>query len=126
MEFPANYYFTEDHEWTSSQSGTVKVGISAYAIEQLGDIVHIDLPAVGSEFKARDPFGTIESTKTVSDLYMPGNGKILEVNSEIIAKPEDLQKDPYNKGWLIKVKLDETMTDLMDAKAYEAYIKEAS
>lgn len=126
MEFPANYYFTEDHEWTSSQSGTVKVGISAYAIEQLGDIVHVDLPSVGTAFKARDPFGTIESTKTVSDLYMPGNGQIIEVNNDILAKPEELQKDPYNKGWLIKIKLDEPITDLMDAKSYEAYIKESS
>ena len=77
MEFPNNLFFTEDHEWISSLNGTAKIGISAFAIEQLGDIVHIDLPKVGKAFDAKDPFGTVESTKTVSDLYMPGKGKVV-------------------------------------------------
>lgn len=125
MEFPNNLYFTEDHEWTSSLNGTVKIGISAYAIEQLGDIVHIDLPEVGKTFNAKDPFGTVESTKTVSDLYMPGKGKVIEVNKEILSKPEMLTEDPYQKGWLVKVQLDAEIKGLMSANQYESYIKEA-
>lgn len=125
MNFPNSLYFTEDHEWTSSLNGTAKIGISAYAIEQLGDIVHIDLPDVGKTFSAKDPFGTVESTKTVSDLYMPGKCKVVEVNKEILQKPETLMQDPYNKGWLLKVQLDEEIKGLMSSKEYETYIKES-
>ena len=124
MEFPSNLYYTKDHEWMSALSGSVKVGISSYAIEQLGDIVHIELPKVGTTFKAQDPFGTIESTKTVSDLYSPAQGKVVEVNTAILSSPEQLQGDPYNKGWLIKIQLDDKATNLMDAKSYENYLKE--
>lgn len=125
MDFPNNLFFTEDHEWISSLNGTAKIGISAFAIEQLGDIVHIDLPAVGKSFDAKDPFGTVESTKTVSDLYMPGKGKVLAINDEVLAKPELLTEDPYNKGWLVKVQLDHEIKNLMSADQYEGYIKEA-
>lgn len=124
MEFPTNLFFTEDHEWVSSLNGTVKVGISAFAIEQLGDIVHVDLPKVGSSFNAKDPFGTVESTKTVSDLYMPAKGKVVAINDELLAKPEILAEDPYQKGWLVKIQLDSEAKDLMSSSQYEAYIKE--
>ncbi len=126
MDFPTHLFFTEDHEWMSALSGTVKVGISAYAIEQLGDIVHIDLPEIGKTFETKDPFGTVESTKTVSDLYMPGKGKIVEVNADLLNSPERLQEDPYNKGWLVKIKLDSEVKDLMSAKQYESYIQESA
>ncbi len=124
MEFPDNLYYTNDHEWISSLSGTAKVGISSYAIEQLGDIVHIDLPEVGTTFKAHDPFGTIESTKTVSDLYMPAACQVVELNQEVLKSPENLQRDPYRNGWLIKVKLEKDAKDLMTAEKYETYLKE--
>jgi len=124
MEFPNNLFFTEDHEWISSLNGTAKIGISSFAIEQLGDIVHVDLPEIGKSFGAKDPFGTVESTKTVSDLYMPGKGKIVGVNEEIIAKPELLTEDPYHKGWLVKVQLDQEIKGLMTSAQYETYIKE--
>jgi len=124
MEFPNSLFFTEDHEWISSLNGTAKIGISAFAIEQLGDIVHIDLPQVGKTFEAKDPFGTVESTKTVSDLYMPGKGKVIAINEEILAKPEMLAEDPYHKGWLLKVQLDSELKGLMTSHQYETYIKE--
>ncbi len=126
MSFPSNLFFTEDHEWVSGLSGTVKVGISSYAIEQLGDIVHIDLPAVGKQFDAKEPFGTVESTKTVSDLYMPAKAKIVEVNSALLKSPETLQADPYNAGWLVKVAFESEASDLMKASQYESYIKESN
>jgi glycine cleavage system H protein len=124
MEFPNNLYFTEDHEWTSSLNGSAKIGISAFAIEQLGDIVHIELPEVGKIFAAKDPFGTVESTKTVSDLYMPGKAKVVEINKEILEKPDLLTQDPYHRGWLVKVELDQEIKGLMTSKQYETYIKD--
>lgn len=125
MEFPKNLFFTEDHEWITSLNGSAKVGISAFAIEQLGDIVHIELPEVGKTFNAKDPFGTVESTKTVSDLYMPGKGKVVEINEAVLKKPELLTEDAYNKGWLLKIQLDAEIKGLMSAPEYEAYIKES-
>jgi glycine cleavage system H protein len=126
MDFPENLYYTKDHEWLSSLSGTAKVGVSSYAIEQLGDIVHIDLPAVGASFSAHDSFGTIESTKTVSDLYMPAAGKVVAVNEAIASNPQSLQDDPYKNGWLVKIELtrDVGKANLLDSDQYESYIQE--
>ncbi|MBP6218517.1 MAG: glycine cleavage system protein GcvH [Oligoflexales bacterium] len=126
MQLPAHLHYTKDHEWISKPSGTAKVGVSAYAIEQLGDIVHIELPAVGSSIEARDSFGTIESTKTVSDLYMPVGGKIKAVNEEVLRSPHLLHEDPYEKGWLIEVELspNSKKETLLSADQYESYIQE--
>lgn len=124
MEFPQNLYYTKDHEWISSLSGTAKVGISAYAIEQLGDIVHLELPEIGTTFQAKEPFGTVESTKTVSDLYMPGTGKIIAINEELLDTPEQIQEDPYNKGWLVKIEIQKEISNLMKATEYEAYTRD--
>ena len=124
MEFPRQLFFTKDHEWLSDDSCNFTVGISAYAIEQLGDIVYLELPAVGDVFSAREPFGSVESTKTVSDLYMPKTGEITAVNSEALEDPELVQEDPYGKGWLIKVKASDDHDDnaLMDALSYQKYL----
>lgn len=126
MDFPENLFYTKDHEWISSLSGTAKIGVSAYAVEQLGDIVHIDLPSVGTQFSAQDSFGTIESTKTVSDLYMPAKGKIIAVNEELLKKPLLIQEDPYKNGWLIKVELTAEVSKdkLLNSDDYESYIKD--
>src|SRR4051812_33990645 len=105
MEFPASLKYTKDHEWIDGTQGAAKVGVTAFAIDQLGDIVHVDLPQVGESFDAGSSFGTIESTKTVSDLYMPVAGKVLEVNKAALDRPESLQEDPYKNGWLVKVEL---------------------
>ena len=123
MEFPRHLFFTKDHEWVSDDSDEFSVGISAYAVEQLGDIVYLELPAVGDVFAAKESFGTVESVKTVSDLYMPRSGEIIAVNEELLQSPEIVQDDPYGKGWLIKVKATRAETpDLLDALSYQKYL----
>ena len=126
MQFPANLKYTKDHEWIDAVSGTCKVGVTAYAVDQLGDIVHVDLPKVGDTFAAGGSFGTIESTKTVSDLYMPVAGKVVEVNQAVLDKPESLQEDAYGNGWLVKLEVaaGTSTAQLLDAKAYEAFVSE--
>ena len=124
MDIPAHFFYTTDHEWISGKSGIVEVGISAHAIKELGEVVHIELPNIGEHFQKGDSFGTIESTKTVSDLYMPDSAKIYEVNKHIVENPESLTKDSYHDGWLIKVTLDKEITQkLMSANEYEIYLK---
>ncbi len=126
MEFPANLKYTKDHEWIDVQGNSGTVGVTAYAVEQLGDIVHIDLPEAGKSYKAGDSFGTIESTKTVSDLYMPVTGKVTAVNQTLKSAPESLQTDSYKNGWLVKIEMTNTSetSGLLDAKGYDAFVKE--
>jgi glycine cleavage system H protein len=124
MQIPSNLLFSKEHEWTTGKDGNVTVGITSYAIEQLGDIVHIELPEVGEDFQAGDSFGTIESTKTVSDLYMPVAGKVIEINEALLDEPESIQETAFSKGWLVKVESTGESEDLMDAAAYEGFIKE--
>ena len=125
MNFPENLRYTKEHEWLSSQEGEAKVGVSQYALEQLGDIVFVELPQVGSQVSAGESFGTIESTKTVSDLYAPSSGEVLAINEKIVSSPESLQEDPYNSGWLVKLKLsEEAPKDLMSSEEYMKFISE--
>ena len=128
MEFPASLKYTKDHEWIdgAAAGGAAKIGVTAYAVDQLGDIVHVELPQVGESFEAGSSFGTIESTKTVSDLYMPLAGKVVEINKAAIDRPESLQEDPYKNGWLVKVEIKGKIegASLMDAKAYEKFVSE--
>lgn len=124
MDFTQKLKFSKDHEWLSATTGTVSVGVSSYAVDQLGDIVHIDLPKVGDTFGAGDPFGTIESTKTVSDLYMPVEGKVVEVNTAILNSPEALQEDCYKDGWLLRIEITGPTVELLSSAEYESFIKE--
>jgi len=126
MGYPANFQYTKEHEWIKTDGGTGTVGITKYAIEQLGDVVHLDLPKVGTKFKAHDTFGSIESTKTVSDLYLPVAGTVTEVNTALTNAPEDIANDPYDKGWLLKITIDGAPTGLMSAADYEKYVNEDS
>jgi len=128
MEFPVGLKYTKDHEWIELGANVAKVGVTAYAVDQLGDIVHVDLPKVGDTFDAGAAFGTIESTKTVSDLYMPIAGKVLEVNKAAIDQPESLQNDPYVKGWLVKLEVKGAVdaASLLDARAYESFVADGS
>lgn len=124
MEFPEKLFYTKDHEWLSSRKGACTVGVTAYAVDQLGDIVHVDLPSVGDVIKGGDSFGTIESTKTVSDLYLPASGKVVEINHAAANEPESIGKDPYGVGWLIKVELlEDAEGSTMVASAYDNYLK---
>jgi len=120
MNFPENLKYTKDHEWVLLEGDTATIGITDFAQRELGDIVYIEIETVGQELGAQDIFGTVEAVKTVSDLYLPVAGTVLEINPELTAAPESVNQDPYGKGWMIKMKVNNTaeVDALMDAKAY--------
>ena len=124
MNFPQNLKYTNEHEWIRVEGDIAYVGITDYAQEQLGDIVFVDIPTVGETLEAGETFGTIEVVKTISDLFLPLAGEILEQNEALEENPELVNKDPYGKGWIIKVKIeDEAQLDgLLSADAYKASI----
>ncbi len=126
MKFPSTLKYTKDHEWISIEKGIATIGVTDYAVEQLGDIVHLDLPEVDEQFESGSSFGTIESTKTVSDLYTPVSGTVVEVNDDLASNLEALQEDSYEEGWLVKLKISGTADQkgLMSAKEYEDFIAE--
>ena len=124
MGFPSELKYTKDHEWVLIEDKVATVGITAYALEQLGDVVHIELPEVNEEFSDSDTFGTIESTKTVSDLYMPIEGKVIEVNNDLEDNLDMLTNDAYKDGWLVKVEFSELSDELLSSAEYEAFISE--
>lgn len=125
MDFPSTLKYAKSHEWIEAAGKTAKIGVTAYAIDQLGDIVHVELPQPGETFAAGTSFGTIESTKTVSDLYMPVAGKVVEVNKAAVSSPESLQKDPYKNGWLLKIEVTSgDLESLLDSKGYEKFVSE--
>ena len=122
MNFPETLKYTKDHEWILFAGETGTVGITEYAQGELGDVVFIELPAAGKVLKQHDSFGTIEAVKAVSDIYAPVSGSILEVNTTLASTPEIVNKDPYGKGWMVKIKLSNPaeLSALLDAKAYKA------
>ncbi len=103
MNFPDNLKYTKDHEWIRIEGSNAYVGVTDFAQGELGDIVFIDINTVGQEIKHGDLFGTVEAVKTVSDLFMPVSGKVLEVNPKLESNPEAVNKDPYGDGWMIKI-----------------------
>ena len=126
MNFPENLQYTKEHEWVSAAPEETSVGISEYALDQLGDIVFVELPNVGDTLTAGESFGTIESTKTVSDLYSPGGGEVVAINEGVVNSPESIKNDPYKEGWLIKIKLTEPLdSSLMSAKEYAKFVAES-
>ncbi len=124
MDFPDTLKYTKDHEWilVSGESGTV--GITEHAQGELGDVVFVELPAVGKTLKQHDTFGTIEAVKAVSDLYAPVSGTVLEVNQDLAASPDLVNKDSYGKGWMIKLKITNPaeLSTLLDATAYNSLV----
>lgn len=125
MEYPKDYKYSSDHEWIHIEGDSATVGITHFALEQLGDIVHIEFPDVEESFESGDSFGTIESTKTVSDLYLPVAGQIVEINDDLLTNLESLQEDPYGEAWLVKVKptsVDESK--LMSKSDYEQFLED--
>lgn len=124
MNFPQNLKYTNEHEWIRVEGDIAYVGITDYAQEQLGDIVFVDIPAVGETLEAGETFGTIEVVKTISDLFLPVAGEVLEQNEALEETPELVNKDPYGEGWLIKMKPANVkdVEDLMDAEAYKKVI----
>lgn len=121
---PADRKYTKDHEWARVEpDGRVRVGITQYAVEQLGDVTLVDLPKPGAALQAHARFGDIESVKTVSELFAPLDGKVVEVNAELEARPELVNESPYEAGWMLVVEPSGALPDdLMDAAAYEAYL----
>lgn len=105
MNFPADLKYTKDHEWVKVSGNTAVVGITDFAQKELGDIVYVDITTIGETVAKEEVFGTVEAVKTVSDLFMPVSGKVLEANKDIDSAPESVNSDPYGKGWIIKVEL---------------------
>lgn len=126
MNIPAELQYTSDHEWVRIEGNVARIGITDYAQDALGDVVYVELPAVGTTLVAGDSIGEIESTKSVSDIYAPVSGKVTDVNDALDAAPGVLNEDPYGEGWLCLVDLgdDGDRTKLIDAAAYEALITE--
>ena len=125
LNFPEDIRYAEDHEWAKGQGDLVRIGISDYAQDQLGDIVFVDLPEKGAKFKKGDEFGTVESVKAVSELFLPVGGEIVAVNPELEDAPELVNNDPYAGGWMVDVKPDDPaeFEALMDRDAYLAMLK---
>ena len=124
MNVPAELKYTKEHEWIRVEGEEAVVGITDYAQSQLGDIVFVECETVGDALEAGETFGTVEAVKTVSDHYLPVAGEVLEFNEELEGEPELVNKDPYGKGWIVKIKIsDETELDgLLNADAYKAII----
>ena len=126
MNFPNNVKYTEEHEWIRVEGDIAYVGISDYAQERLGDIVFVDFITEGETLEKGEVFGTIEVVKTISDLFLPVAGEVLEQNEALADNPELVNQDPYGKGWLVKIKPNDAndINDLMDAEAYKALVNE--
>ena len=124
MSIPKNLLYTSEHEWVKIEGNTATIGITDFAQGELGDIIFLEFPDLDAVFNVGDIFGTIEAVKTVSDLYMPLEGKIVEVNNILNDNPEKINEDPYGKGWMVKIIIDENATknQLLDSKKYNQLI----
>ncbi len=126
MEFPSELKYTKEHEWVRVEGEQATVGITDFAQRELGDIVYVEVETVDEELSQDDVFGTVEAVKTVSDMYMPVSGKVLEFNDSIEDAPEKVNEDPYGEGWIIKVQLSDKseLDDLMDAESYKKLVED--
>ena len=124
--YPSEYRYTKEHEWIKVSGGTGTIGITDYAQHELGDVVFVEMPAVGAKITAGQVFGTVESVKAVSEIFAPVSGEVTEANAALSDTPETLNADPHGAGWLIKIKLADPaeVSGLMDAAAYQAFISE--
>ena len=125
MDFPKELKYSKSHEYLKTQGSQAIVGITSYASSELGDVVFVDLPEAGKTYKAGDKFGVIESVKSVSDLYIPCDGKILEVNKDLGDHPEYVNQEPYGKGWMIKVEVTvspDKNKELISADEYSKFV----
>ena len=124
FEFPASFRFADSHEYANADGDLVRVGISAFAVDQLGDIVFVDLPEVGATLSKGASFGSVESVKAVEDMYAPLDGEVVERNDAVIDSPEELQNDPHGTGWLLVLRPKDPaqLESLLDATAYGAKV----
>ena len=125
MNIPENLFYTKDHEWIEIDDKTCKIGITDFAQGELGDIVFMEMPEIGTELKGGDSAGTIEAVKTVADIYSPINGTIIKCNDELIDTPELINSDPYGNGWIIMIETDSSIdkSNLLTSDEYEEFIK---
>ena len=126
MEFPEGLLYTESHEWVKDDGGQVTIGLTDYAQRQLKDIVYVELPEIGSEFKKGESMGVVESVKTVADIFSPITGKVLAINSALKDHPEFINTDPYGKGWIVKMGMEEReeLKGLLSSKTYQGSLPE--
>ena len=123
MNIPTNLKYTKDHEWISIEGDIATIGITDFAQGELGDIVYVEIEKIGGNFSKEEVFGTVEAVKTVSDLFVPVTGEIIDINDTLNEKPEQVNEDPYGQGWMIKIKLNSTDTsDLLNAEEYKKLI----
>ena len=124
MNIPETLRYTKDHEWARVEGNIATVGITDFAQHELGDIVYLDITSDGDTLAKEETFGTVEAVKTVSDLFMPVSGKVIEVNSELDGTPELINQDPYEKGWMIRIEMSDSseVDSLMDAAAYNELV----
>ena len=123
MNIPRNLMYTKDHEWISIEDDVATIGITDFAQGELGDIVYVEIEKIGESFSKEEVFGTVEAVKTVSDLFMPVAGEIIEINEELNEKPELVNEDPYGQGWMIKIKLNSSETsDLLNSEQYKKLV----
>jgi glycine cleavage system H protein len=125
-KYPSDLLYTEDHEWARVEGKLVTIGVTQFAVDQLGDVTQVELPREGEALKQGEAFGTVESVKAVSDLFAPITGKVTKVNSPLVDSPEYVSEDPYDGGWMIQVELGnpDELKKLMTPDAYEAFLKE--
>lgn len=126
LDFTEELYYSKDHEWAKVEGNQIIVGITHYAQDALGDIVFLELPPVGTDVEANVPFATIESVKSVSDVYSPVTGKITEVNDAVTDAPEIINQDPYGEGWMVKIEMEnkEELKNLISSEEYQKFIAE--
>jgi glycine cleavage system H protein len=124
MDFPSELKYTKDHEWIRVEGDTAYIGVTDFAQRELGDIVYLDINTVGKELSQNEVFGTVEAVKTVSDLFMPVDGKILEMNKKLDSNPELVNQDPYNEGWMVKMSLSNNaqIEKLLSAEEYKEQV----
>ena len=124
FDFPASFRYADSHEYAWQDADSIRIGLSAYAVDQLGDIVFVDLPEVGADLSHGNSFGTVESVKAVEEMYAPLSGEVLQRNEALLANPEELQKDPHGEGWLLVIRPSDMtqFEQLMDAGTYSAKI----
>ena len=127
LDFPEDLYYTEDHEWARVTGENVTIGISDYAQDQLGDVVFVEMPAPGDQFKKGDEFGTVESVKAVAELYIPIDGEVIRVNQALEDAPELLNQSPYADGWIIEIKPGDVsqLKTILNREAYLKMLKES-
>jgi len=125
MDFPKNLKYNTEHIWIKVNGDSAILGVTDYAQDQLGDIIYVDLPEPGYELEQNESFGTIESAKSVSELYAPLNGHVIGVNESLKDEPELVNEEPYDAGWLLQIKIvdENVLNDLMDSNVYEEYLK---